>query len=176
MKSTSNFLPLEVLSLLSVDLFTILLIFVIASQSNQMPMGKYCLSLILATWKTIRALLRFPLFKSFFRCARGRLHPSTKIHRIIAAWIGIWQRLFSLSYFLSFSLGFALNPSFHSGRSLDFPQDNNSSTSFLVPVPGNWRAFWKSLQLFYSNFDIFLQAHLLVPKLKVMVEEKPIEL
>ena len=47
MKSTSNFLPLEVLSLLSVDLFTILLIFVIASQSNQMPMGKYCLSLIL---------------------------------------------------------------------------------------------------------------------------------
>ena len=31
---------LKVLSLLAVDLFTILLIFVIATQSNQMPMGK----------------------------------------------------------------------------------------------------------------------------------------
>ena len=34
-----DILCLEVLSLLAVDLFTILLIFVIATQSNQMPMG-----------------------------------------------------------------------------------------------------------------------------------------
>jgi len=72
-----------VLSLLSVDLFTILLIFVIATQSNQMPMD------VLAGD-----------FAPAQRSTGGQ--PSTAGR----------------------------------GRSLDFPADTNSSTSFLVPVPG----------------------------------------
>jgi len=74
-----------VLSLLSVDLFTILLIFVIASQSNQMPMDVLAGDFAPAQRST------------------GSLQPGSTSGR---------------------------------GRSLDFPQDDNSSTSFLVPVPG----------------------------------------
>jgi len=73
-----------VLSLLAVDLFTILLIFVIATQSNQMPMD------VLA----------------------GDFAPAQR------------------------STGGQPSNSAGRGRSLDFPSDTNSSTSFLVPVPG----------------------------------------